>query len=105
MRFQPRLADFQRDVGDAVGDALTTALLTHAALSEGDWVEVPLGDAKYDLRVLELRPSPAVSVIGAPLAPRPACRHIPACLAAFLCAAGCSDDDCASPSRPPVSVG
>jgi len=65
VRFQPRLADFQRDAGDAVGDALTAALLTHAALSEGDWVEVPLGDATYDLRVLELRPSPAVSVIGA----------------------------------------
>ena len=67
VRFQPRLADFQRDTGDAVGDALTAALLTHAALSEGDWVEVPLGDATYDLRVLELRPSPAVSVIGAPV--------------------------------------
>ena len=64
MRFQPRFADFQRGVGDAAGDAPTTALMTHAALSEGDWLEVPLGDATYDLRVLELRPAPAVSVIG-----------------------------------------
>ena len=73
MRFQPRLADFQRDAGDGVGDALTAALFTHAALSEGDWVEVPLGKETYDLRVLELRPSPAVSVIGAPIAVDPVC--------------------------------
>ena len=65
VRFQPRMADFQRDAGEDVGDALTTALMTHAALSVGDWLEVPLGDASYDLRVMELRPAPTVSVIGA----------------------------------------
>jgi hypothetical protein len=64
VRLQPRLTDFQRDADDRVGDALTTALLTHAALSVGDWLEVPLDDASYDLRVMELRPGHAVSVIG-----------------------------------------
>lgn len=40
VRFQPRTADFQREVGDAVGEVLTAALFTHSVLTEGDWIQV-----------------------------------------------------------------
>ena len=47
-----------------MGDALTAALFTHSVLTEGDWIQVLVGGVSYDLRVLELRPDRAVSVIG-----------------------------------------
>lgn len=63
--FQPRQAAFQKDLGDGVSEALEAALHTHSALSEGDWLSLAHGGQRYDLRVLDLRPSPCVSVIGA----------------------------------------
>ena len=93
---QPRAAAFQRDLavvdeGDALRGALEAALLSHSALSVGDWVEVAAppglaqaqaqggaveeagGDSdgndgaraatRYQLRVHELHPEGAVSVV------------------------------------------
>jgi len=61
--FQPRSADFQQAVGDDLREVLEAALLQHSALSVGDWVEVRHGDRTFDLRVRELEPEAAVSVI------------------------------------------
>lgn len=67
MRFQPRDADFQREVGDGIEGLLEQALLTRSTLTEGDWVRAQQGDRAWDLRVQQLRPDPQVSVIGEPL--------------------------------------
>jgi len=61
--FQPRSADFQTAVGDSIREVLETALRQHSALSVGDWIEVVSGDQSFDLRVRELEPASAVSVI------------------------------------------
>ena len=44
---------------------LEATLARHSVLSVGDWVSVEHGGSTYDLRVQQLRPAPAVSVIGA----------------------------------------
>jgi Ubiquitin fusion degradation protein UFD1 len=64
VKFQPRQAAFQKELGDGVSDALEVALHTRSALSVGDWLSLQHGTAAYHLRVLELQPSPSVSVIG-----------------------------------------
>lgn len=64
MKFQPRQAAFQKELGDDVSDALEAALHTRSALSVGDWLSLQHGTASYHLRVLELQPTPSVSVIG-----------------------------------------
>lgn len=66
VKFQPRHAAFQKAVGDDVSAVLEAALATHSCLSAGDWLRVAGAAAgpPYDLRVLELRPGSAVSVIG-----------------------------------------
>lgn len=63
--FQPRLATFQKVVGDEVESALERALLQHSALTVGDWIEVvvPSTGECFDVRVKELEPADAVSVI------------------------------------------
>ncbi|KAK9824172.1 hypothetical protein WJX72_008287 [[Myrmecia] bisecta] len=62
-RFQPRTADFQKEVAESVEAVLEAALATHCALTEGDWIRVPFGGKDYDLRVQKLKPEPQVSVI------------------------------------------
>ena len=64
VKFQPRQAAFQKELGDSVSDALEAALHTRSALSVGDWLLLEHGGASFHLRVLELQPSPSVSVIG-----------------------------------------
>lgn len=66
MRFQPRSADFQKEVGGDVRAVLEAALERHSTLSEGDWISVPFAGTAFDLTVQKLRPGRAVSVIGAP---------------------------------------
>lgn len=63
--FQPRLATFQQAIGDEVESALESALLQHSALTVGDWIEVvvPSTGECFDVRVKELQPADAVSVI------------------------------------------
>jgi ubiquitin fusion degradation protein 1 len=63
--FQPRLATFQQAIGDDVESALESALLQHSALTVGDWIEVvvPSTGECFDVRVKELEPAVAVSVI------------------------------------------
>lgn len=61
--FQPRSAEFQKAVGDGLREALEAALLQHSALTVGDWIEVHHAGQIYDLRVRELAPADAVSVI------------------------------------------
>lgn len=65
MRFQPRSADFQKEVGADVRAVLEAALERHSTLSEGDWISVPFAGRAFDLFVQKLRPGRAVSVIGA----------------------------------------
>ena len=52
-------------MGDEVRAVLEATLARHSVLSVGDWVSVEHGGSTYDLRVQQLRPAPAVSVIGA----------------------------------------
>lgn len=61
--FQPRSASFQQDVGEDIRGVLEAALLQHSCLTQGDWLSVPHGGQQYDLRICELHPEPAVSVI------------------------------------------
>jgi ubiquitin fusion degradation protein 1 len=62
--FQPRSALFQQAIGEDLREALEAALLQHSALTVGDWIEVrnSNGDV-FDLRVRELEPAEAVSII------------------------------------------
>lgn len=64
VKFQPRQAAFQKELRDGVSDALEGALHARSALSVGDWLSLQHGGVSYHLRVLELQPSPSVSVIG-----------------------------------------
>eukprot|EP00877_Chromochloris_zofingiensis_P011828 jgi/Chrzof1/689/Cz01g24350.t1 len=71
VRFQPELRRFHDEVGcdpDAMRLALEQALLQYCTLSEGDWIQVKHGDEVYNLRVLELQPAPAVSIIDTDIA-------------------------------------
>ncbi len=63
-RFQPRTADFQKDVGDDMRATLEAALARHSTLTEGAWISVPFADQAFELLVQKLRPGRAVSVIG-----------------------------------------
>ena len=63
-RFQPRTADFQKDVGDDVRVTLEAALERHSTLTEGNWISVPFAGSSFELLVQKLRPGKAVSVIG-----------------------------------------
>ena len=64
MRFQPRSADFQRDVGADLEQVLSAAMLTRSTLTEGQWVQVEHAGTVYSLKVLSLQPAPAVSIVG-----------------------------------------
>ena len=72
VRLQPELRAFHDAVAgdaDAMRAALEDALRGVCCLTEGDWVEVPLPDGSaHFLRVLELQPAPAVSVIDTDIA-------------------------------------
>jgi len=66
VRLQPELRAFHEEVGsdpEAMKGALEDALHAVCTLTEGDWVRVPFGGKVYSLRVLELQPDSAVSVI------------------------------------------
>lgn len=63
--FQPRSAEFQSTVGDTIRDVLEQALLQHSCLTVGDWISIGDKDTgrAFDLRVRELEPESAVSII------------------------------------------
>jgi len=62
--FQPRSALFQEAIGEDLREALETALSSHSALTVGDWIEVKNSAGEvFDLRVRELEPAGAVSII------------------------------------------
>lgn len=61
--FQPRSATFQQEVGEDIREVLEAALLQHSCLTRGDWLAVRHGEQQYDLRVCDLQPEAAVSVI------------------------------------------
>jgi len=61
--FQPRDADFQSTVDEHVREVLEGVLLEHSCLTVGDWISVSFQDRSFDLRVRNLEPSQAVSVI------------------------------------------
>ncbi|GBF92625.1 hypothetical protein Rsub_05239 [Raphidocelis subcapitata] len=71
VRLQPETRAFHDVVGsdpEQMRAALEDALHAVCALTEGDWVQVPFGGETYALRVLELQPDPAVSVIDTDIA-------------------------------------
>ncbi|KAL4537224.1 hypothetical protein Ndes2526B_g04870 [Nannochloris sp. 'desiccata'] len=62
--FQPRSALFQEAIGEDLRESLEAALLQHSALTVGDWIEVKNSAGElFDLRVRELEPAGAVSII------------------------------------------
>jgi len=62
--FQPRSALFQEAIGEDLREALEAALSIHSALTVGDWIEVKNSAGEiFDLRVRELEPAGAVSII------------------------------------------
>jgi len=61
-RLQPRGADFQKEVDD-IKLVLEAVLHRYATLTVGDVVSVDVADKTHELRVLELQPESAVSVI------------------------------------------
>lgn len=63
VRFQPRSAGFQEEVGEGVEQVLQAAMFTHSTLTQGEWVQVSHAGTLHDLRVLALKPQAAVSVI------------------------------------------
>lgn len=64
VRFQPRSAGFQEEVGDGVEQVLQASMFTHSTLTQGEWVQVSYAGTLHDLKVLALKPEPAVSIIG-----------------------------------------
>ena len=64
-RFQPLSRTFHTAVGDHMKPVLEQCLLTHCTLTEGDVIQVAVGEPcdVYDLKVLELRPATAVSIM------------------------------------------
>lgn len=56
---QPELPGFQAEMGDGIKPALEAALGARSTLSQGDWVWVQ----GHALRVRELDPDPAVSIV------------------------------------------
>lgn len=61
--FQPRSAGFQEEVGDGVEQVLQASMFTHSTLTQGEWVQVSYAGTFHDLKVLALKPEPAVSII------------------------------------------
>ena len=53
----------QQEVGEDIRGVLEAALLQHSCLSRGDWLAVQHGGQQYDLKVSDLQPEAAVSVI------------------------------------------
>lgn len=66
-RLQPETSEFQKVAADSMEDVLVAALSKRSALSEGDLLDVELGDAVFRLRVQQLKPKPQISVIGKPI--------------------------------------
>ena len=63
--FQPRSATFQQSMeGEDIREKLEDVLLRHSALTVGDWLQVGTSQGEVlELRVKELEPADAVSVI------------------------------------------
>eukprot|EP00879_Flechtneria_rotunda_P005717 GHRR01006018.1.p1 GENE.GHRR01006018.1~~GHRR01006018.1.p1 ORF type:complete len:369 (+),score=168.11 GHRR01006018.1:324-1430(+) len=71
VRFQPQLRAFHEVVGtdpEVLRQSLEQCLLGYCTLSQGDWVQVQHDAVDYKLRVLEVQPGPAVSVIDTDMA-------------------------------------
>ncbi|CAD7701033.1 unnamed protein product [Ostreobium quekettii] len=62
-RLQPVRHGFHEALGEYMRDILESALMEHSTLTEGDWIEVDHHGVTHDLKVLELKPSPSVSVV------------------------------------------
>ncbi|EFJ51924.1 hypothetical protein VOLCADRAFT_86921, partial [Volvox carteri f. nagariensis] len=68
VRLQPMSHGFHEALGEGLRETLEEELLGHSTLSEGDWVTVVHGGRDWPLRVQELQPSNAVSVIDVDIA-------------------------------------
>ncbi|KAF6262501.1 ubiquitin fusion degradation protein UFD1-domain-containing protein [Scenedesmus sp. NREL 46B-D3] len=71
VRFQPELRAFHDVVGsdpEVLRSSLEQCLLGYCTLSQGDWVQVAHAGEAYNLRVLEVQPGGAASVIDTDIA-------------------------------------
>ncbi|KAG2450221.1 hypothetical protein HYH02_000322 [Chlamydomonas schloesseri] len=70
VRLQPMSHGFHEAMGDLLKEALEAEMMTLSTLSEGDWITVnqPDDGKEWPLRVQELRPGAAVSVLDTDLA-------------------------------------
>ncbi|KAG2499965.1 hypothetical protein HYH03_002250 [Edaphochlamys debaryana] len=68
VRLQPMSHGFHEAMGEGLREALEGELLSHSTLTEGDWVTVTADGRDWPLRVQELTPCPAVSVLDVDIA-------------------------------------
>ncbi|GMH35773.1 hypothetical protein BSKO_03641 [Bryopsis sp. KO-2023] len=62
-RFQPVRYGFHEAIGDEMRSVLEGALMTHCTLTEGDYLELHHNGVLHELKVVELEPRSAVSVM------------------------------------------
>ena len=51
-------------MGESVEQVLQASMFTHSTLTQGEWVQVQHAGTQHDLKVLDLKPEAAVSIIG-----------------------------------------
>ncbi|GLC63546.1 hypothetical protein PLESTF_000047900 [Pleodorina starrii] len=68
VRLQPMCHGFHEAMGEGLREALEAELMGHSTLTEGDWLTVVRDGREWPLRVQELQPSHAVSVLDTELA-------------------------------------
>ncbi|GIL42788.1 hypothetical protein Vafri_169 [Volvox africanus] len=68
VRLQPMCHGFHDALGDGLREALEAELMGHSTLTEGDWITVGHGGRDWPVRVQELQPSDAVSVLDVDIA-------------------------------------
>ncbi|GLI69109.1 hypothetical protein VaNZ11_013656 [Volvox africanus] len=68
VRLQPMCHGFHDALGDGLREALEAELMGHSTLTEGDWITVGHGGRDWPLRVQELQPNDAISVLDVDIA-------------------------------------
>ncbi|GFR41114.1 hypothetical protein Agub_g1756, partial [Astrephomene gubernaculifera] len=68
VRLQPMCHGFHEAAGEGLREALEGELRGHSTLTEGDWLTVNHGGREWPLRVQELQPCAAVSVLDVDMA-------------------------------------
>eukprot|EP01024_Parvocaulis_polyphysoides_P027087 TRINITY_DN24622_c0_g1_i3.p1 TRINITY_DN24622_c0_g1~~TRINITY_DN24622_c0_g1_i3.p1 ORF type:complete len:407 (+),score=68.53 TRINITY_DN24622_c0_g1_i3:133-1353(+) len=63
VQFQPTVASFQKEVGDEISNVLEQTLASYCTLTQGDIIHAEHNEQVYELKVLQLQPDSAVSII------------------------------------------